>query len=619
MMPQVRLCHSRQGKTEDNSTRSLVAPEITMAIIIPFFNRVELLESTLNSVAELSIPSHVQLDVFAVDDYSTESYCHLVAKYSKVRFIRSTRRKGQSGARNQGLLSSTSQYVIFLDSDDHLSPEYLLKVLPYLTLCQHYFLCLGGELVGTGKELQSFPPFKSAMQASLRESFIFPGSRIQTLSGVVLRRDVLPRLVIFREDRRIAADVTFYLDLFAIGIFPYAVHESIVFKHENDLQLTSRKYAFRRFLLKFKNAKPFMSKRSLTLAFVSTVVHSILLTFRSCRLTLDTRSTLLPHTAKKQIYDCLIRGPRFSQFKISYPRQFEFSKESLTELLGRILSGATNLLKDAEHPRFKTLARGIWQPEFRRDKTALLARCILGCIWLKTEGLPLLTALKDILKSERSIDLYFPMSSKDAYHELGLISFALLHAEPRQVDSILERPLLDKLQIFIGTCPLEGNHWHRIFMATILVRQGFKSFELVIQRELTAILQMADEKDLDFHRNSLAFSLLPESRLAQDPTEKLVSLARGFAPSALAMHHKEKQSIEMGHSTIQPTAYLSYFAWGLKCGIFSDLDISQIKKILTHSWNRFAEQGSAFGSPTFCLHAFAILTLDNDHPIWGSD
>ena len=92
-------------------------------IIIPHFNRVELLRETLDSVYA---QTYSNWEVIVVDDQSDPDQWGAIQPYTdagRVRVMqRETAPKGPSHCRNIGLENAHGDYVIFLDSDDLLAP-----------------------------------------------------------------------------------------------------------------------------------------------------------------------------------------------------------------------------------------------------------------------------------------------------------------------------------------------------------------------------------------------------------------------------------------------------------------------------------------------------------------
>ena len=100
-----------------------------VSIIIPTKNRVDLLREAINSVRRQTY-SHWELVV--VDDGSIDETVREVVSMGggdrRIRLIE--RRSGPTGAdacRNKGLRNAKGNYIVFLDSDDALSPSCLMQ------------------------------------------------------------------------------------------------------------------------------------------------------------------------------------------------------------------------------------------------------------------------------------------------------------------------------------------------------------------------------------------------------------------------------------------------------------------------------------------------------------
>ncbi len=84
------------------------------SVVIPTYNRADLLRQALDSVAAQNCQ---EFEVIVVDDGSTEDLSGVVAQYPRTRFLKQAN-AGPSAARNRGVAAATGDYVAFLDSDD---------------------------------------------------------------------------------------------------------------------------------------------------------------------------------------------------------------------------------------------------------------------------------------------------------------------------------------------------------------------------------------------------------------------------------------------------------------------------------------------------------------------
>ncbi len=89
-----------------------------VSVIIPHFNRSDLLEVAVNSVLASSERS---FEIIIVDDGSTAEHVARASQLARenVRFLqRQGEPKGPSRCRNQGVAASAAEFIVFLDSDD---------------------------------------------------------------------------------------------------------------------------------------------------------------------------------------------------------------------------------------------------------------------------------------------------------------------------------------------------------------------------------------------------------------------------------------------------------------------------------------------------------------------
>lgn len=99
-----------------------------ISIIIPVYNRAELLQYTLNSILEQTFENW---ECILVDDHSTDSSLEVLKKYEKKdnRFKAYKRpkelTKGANSCRNHGFNQSCGKYIKWFDSDDIMLQNHL--------------------------------------------------------------------------------------------------------------------------------------------------------------------------------------------------------------------------------------------------------------------------------------------------------------------------------------------------------------------------------------------------------------------------------------------------------------------------------------------------------------
>ena len=103
-----------------------------VTVIIPSYNSVEFLDSTIDSIKAQSI-GFENIEVIIIDDYSTDSTQELINKYcseyDNIKTYESCKKTGTPGrARNIGIANSESDYIMFLDHDDNYLPDTVEKL-----------------------------------------------------------------------------------------------------------------------------------------------------------------------------------------------------------------------------------------------------------------------------------------------------------------------------------------------------------------------------------------------------------------------------------------------------------------------------------------------------------
>ena len=94
------------------------------SVIIPTFNRAELLSQAIRSVLAQGFGDY---ELIVVDDGSTDSTGEVVASFEaqRIRYLRREDTGSAAAARNTGILRARGKYISFLDDDDEYLPEFL--------------------------------------------------------------------------------------------------------------------------------------------------------------------------------------------------------------------------------------------------------------------------------------------------------------------------------------------------------------------------------------------------------------------------------------------------------------------------------------------------------------
>ena len=122
--------------------------ELLFSIIIPVYNSEKYLSSSLKSV--LSQPfSKKKYEIILINDCSTDSSGSIIKSFKRrfknIKVINNKINRRVSYCRNKGIQNAKGKYVIFLDSDDELKKNSLIKIeniLRTILICGHLMLFL---------------------------------------------------------------------------------------------------------------------------------------------------------------------------------------------------------------------------------------------------------------------------------------------------------------------------------------------------------------------------------------------------------------------------------------------------------------------------------------------
>lgn len=91
-----------------------------ISVIIPAYNREELLPQTLESLLRQTFPAE---EIIVVDDGSTDRTAAVAESFGKPVQVIHQENSGPSAARNRGFLESQGEFIHFFDSDDLALPN----------------------------------------------------------------------------------------------------------------------------------------------------------------------------------------------------------------------------------------------------------------------------------------------------------------------------------------------------------------------------------------------------------------------------------------------------------------------------------------------------------------
>ena len=99
-----------------------------VSVIIPCYNQGHFLDEAVDSILE---QTYANIEIIVVNDGSTDedTIRRLNNLDSEKATVVTTANQGLAAARNNGILKSNGEYILPLDADDLIAPDYLEKAV----------------------------------------------------------------------------------------------------------------------------------------------------------------------------------------------------------------------------------------------------------------------------------------------------------------------------------------------------------------------------------------------------------------------------------------------------------------------------------------------------------
>lgn len=210
---------------------------VKTSVVIPTYNRPELLRNSINSVLSQTYPD---FEIIVIDDCSSDNTPGVLKAFrdERLKVIRNSSNKGIAAVRNIGVTSSQGKYIAFLDDDDEWLPDKLEKQVRIMedgpeSLGCVYSGCLTMGLNGSEVVSTSIPRYRNkVLNELLLENFI-------TTSTTLLKKSCIEKAGLFDEDIpygedydmwiRIAGDFEF--DFAPEPLTKYRIHPNSITKN----------------------------------------------------------------------------------------------------------------------------------------------------------------------------------------------------------------------------------------------------------------------------------------------------------------------------------------------------------------------------------------------------
>lgn len=179
-----------------------------IAVVIPTYNRVTLLERAIKSVLTQTRAAN---EIIIVDDGSTDNTASFIKSHYPQLIYLYQPNQGISAARNSGIKAALSDWVCLLDSDDSWQPDKLEKQTQALSENPDYLMCHTNETwYRNGKILNQAEKHRkhggSIFQYCLPLCAISP-------SSVMIKKELFDEVGLFDENLPACEDYDMWLRL----------------------------------------------------------------------------------------------------------------------------------------------------------------------------------------------------------------------------------------------------------------------------------------------------------------------------------------------------------------------------------------------------------------------
>ncbi len=178
-----------------------------ISVIIPTYNRCDLLKRAINSVIKQTI---MPKEIIIVDSGSTDQTYQMVSSlFPEINYF-IEKKRGVSAARNKGILESKSKWVAFLDSDDAWKPTKLEKQMEYSLFNQDKY-----RIIHTDETWYRNKKFLNQLKKHKKSGGNIFKNSLQLCcispSSVVLKKQIFEEYGLFDENLEVCEDYDMWI------------------------------------------------------------------------------------------------------------------------------------------------------------------------------------------------------------------------------------------------------------------------------------------------------------------------------------------------------------------------------------------------------------------------
>jgi len=194
-------------------------PSPTVSIVIPIYNRANLIGRALESVF---LQSFQDFEIIIVDDASSDDLGLALKSFDDLRLqvLRHEKNRGAGAARNTGIRTAKGKYIAFLDSDDEWTRHKLARQVAYLDAAPNDIaLCCTAFFMNRVVDRQVF--YRDVKETIADYASLLSGCTLSPGSTLMISKKIIPESGFFDESLPRLEDWDFllrYTEKWKIGI-----------------------------------------------------------------------------------------------------------------------------------------------------------------------------------------------------------------------------------------------------------------------------------------------------------------------------------------------------------------------------------------------------------------
>lgn len=217
---------------------------VIFSVVVPYKGRFGFVRAAISSVLNQDGVKKEEVEILAIDDPLRERQTQgrLKKIFPDVRYLDNEDKEGPGGKRNTGLKYAKGEYIVFLDSDDRLTPDFLAKMRAALNGKKNIgALCLskpvyeeGFSFIERGKLIPMNLVRDIALSVELyfNHKNVYPGAfYFCQLSHMLFKRKFVRGLKFNYDYRNGGEDWDFFVQTLKKGLIRILPEKLIIFRY----------------------------------------------------------------------------------------------------------------------------------------------------------------------------------------------------------------------------------------------------------------------------------------------------------------------------------------------------------------------------------------------------